>query len=62
MVEAAPLQRVVDLSGAVGGDDDMGGVSGSDRPYFGDRDLEIGEDLKKVGLELSIAAIELVNQ
>ena len=62
MVEAAALQRVVDLAGAVGGDDDDGRRGGADRAELGDRHLVVGEDLEQVGLEGLVGAVEFVDQ
>src|SRR5579859_169127 len=62
VVEAAPLQRVMDLAGAVGGDDDEGRPLGGDRAELGDRDLEIAQQLEQEGLELLVGAVDLVDQ
>jgi hypothetical protein len=62
MIEAAPLQRVVDLAGAVGGDDDDGRLSRADRAKLGNGDLEIGQDLEQEGLEGLVGAVEFVDQ
>ena len=51
VVEAAPLQRVVDLAGAVRGDDDDRRLLGLDGPELRDRDLEVGQDLQQKSLE-----------
>ena len=62
MVEAAPLQRVVDLAGAVGGDDDDRRLLGLDRAELGHGHLEVGEDFQQERLERLVGAVELVDQ
>ena len=47
VVEAAPLQRVVDLAGAVRGDDDDRRLRRLDRADLRDGDLEIREQLQQ---------------
>jgi hypothetical protein len=41
VVEAAPLEGVVDLPGAVAGDDDQRRLFGAHDPDFGNADLEV---------------------
>ena len=62
MVEAAALQRVVDLACAVAGDDHDRRLVGLDRAKLGNGDLEVGQHLQQVGLERLVRAIELVDQ
>jgi hypothetical protein len=62
VIEAAALEGVVDLAGAVGRDDDDGGLVGLDRAEFGNRDLVVGQDLEQEGLEGLVGAVELVDQ
>ena len=61
-VEAAPLQRVVDLARAVRGDDDDRRLGGADGAELGNRDLKVGEQLEQVALELLVGAIDLVDE
>src|SRR5947208_12335464 len=62
MVEAAPLQGVVDLAGAVGGDDHDRRLRRLDGAEFRNGDLEIRQHLKQIGLEWLVRAVELVDQ
>ena len=62
VIEAAPLQRVVDLARAVGGDDDDRRLLRLDRADLRDRDLEIGQHFEQIGLERLVGAVELVDQ
>src|SRR5712692_3164129 len=62
VVEAAALERVVHLTGPVRGDDHEWRILGLDRPNFGDRDLEVGEQLEQKRLELLVGAVDLVDQ
>ena len=62
MVEAAALQRVVQLARAVRGDDDERVAARLDRAQLRDRDLEVGEELEQEGLELVVGAVDLVDQ
>ena len=62
MIEAAPLQRVVDLARAVGGDDDDRRLLGPDRAELRHRHLEVGEDFEQERLEGLVGAVELVDQ
>ena len=59
-VEAAALEGVVDLPGAVGGQDGDRRAFGSDRAELGDRDGEVREDLQQKCLELVVGAVHLV--
>ena len=62
MVEAAPLERVVDLAGAVGGEDHHRDVLGADGADLGDGDLEVGEEFQQERLQLLIGAVDLVDE
>ena len=62
MVEAAPLERIVHLARAVGGDDDDGAFGGGHRAELGHAHLELGEHLQQVGLEGRIGPVDLVDQ
>ena len=62
MVEAAPLERVVDLAGAVRGDDHDRRLRGLDRAELRDGDLEIRQHLEQERLERLVAAVEFVDQ
>jgi len=62
VVEAAPLERVVDLPGAVRGEDDDRRRGWADRADLREGHLEIGEDLQEEGLERLVGAVELVDQ
>jgi hypothetical protein len=52
----------VDLTGPVRGQDHAGRQRGGDRADLGHRDLEIGQDLQQVGLELLVGPVDLVDQ
>ena len=62
VVEAAALESVVQLAGAVRGEDHQRPPLGPDRPDLGDRDLEVREQLQQEGLELVVGAVDLVDQ
>jgi hypothetical protein len=62
VVEAAPLERLVQVARPVGRDDHDRRLLGLDHADLGDRDLELGEELEQEGLELVVGAIELVDQ
>ncbi|VBB41346.1 hypothetical protein TRIP_B10075 [uncultured Desulfatiglans sp.] len=62
VVEAAPLECVVDVAGPVGGDDDHRALAGLDGPHLRDRDLEVGENFQQKGLELFIRPVDLVDE
>ena len=62
VVEAAALERVVQLAGAVRRDDDGRRNLGRDRPQLGNRDGEVGEHLEQERLELVVGAVELVDE
>ena len=62
VVEAAALERVVDLARPVRGEDDPRRRLGLDRADLRDRDLEVGQDLEQVRLELLVGPVDLVDQ
>src|SRR5690606_37027066 len=62
MIEAPPLQRVMDLARAVGGDDHDGWLLGFDGAKFRHRDLEIGQDFEQKCLKCLVGAVKLVDK
>ena len=62
VVEAAPLQRVVQLAGAVGGEHDDRRGRGPHGAELGDRDLVGREHLEQERLELVVGPVDLVDQ
>ena len=62
VVQAAALERVVDLAGPVRGEDHPRRPGGLDRADLRHGDLEVGQDLEQVGLELLVGAVDLVDQ
>ncbi len=62
VVQAAPLERVVHLAGAVRGQDDERRRRRPDRPQFRNGDGEVGEHLEQERLELVVGAVDLVDQ
>ena len=62
VVEAAPLDRVVDLARAVRRDDDDRRLRRADRAELGNRDLEVGQHFEQIRLERLVGAVELVDQ
>ena len=62
MVEGPSLEGVVQLTGAVGREDDGRRPFGRDGADLGDRDLEVGEDLEQEGLELVVGPVDLVDE
>jgi hypothetical protein len=62
VVEAAPLERVVDLTGAVGGQDHDRNVFGPDGSQLGHRHLEVGEELEQEGFQLLVGTVHFVDQ
>ena len=62
VVEAAALQRVVHLAGAVGGQDHDRRGLGVDGAELGDRHLEVAEGFEQEGFEGLVGAVELVDQ
>ncbi len=62
VIEAAPLERVVNFARAVRGDDDdwrLVSLLGAD---FRNGDLEVGQHFEKIGLERLVGTVELVDQ
>ncbi len=62
VVEAPTLERVVDLAGPVRGEDDARRRLGPDRADLGDGDLEVGQDLEEIGLELLVGPVDLIDE
>jgi enoyl-CoA hydratase/carnithine racemase len=62
MIEAAPLERIMHLAGAVRGDDDNGRRWRLDGAQFRDRGLKIGQDFEQEGLEGLVGAVQFVDQ
>jgi hypothetical protein len=60
--QAAALERVVQLAGAVRREDHRRPPLGRDRPDLRDRDLEVGEDLQEERLELVVGPVDLVDE
>ena len=61
-MEAAAAQRLRQFARAVGGQHDHRMLAGAQRAEFGNRDLEIGEQLEQKGLELLVGLVDLVDQ
>src|SRR5437773_7821913 len=62
VVQAAPLQRVVHLAGAVRRDDHERRLLRLDGPDLGNRDLEVRQQLEQERLELLVRPVDLVDQ
>ena len=62
MVEAAPLQRVVHLTGPVRGEHHHGRHVGAHRAELGDGDREVGQHLEQERLELVVGPVDLVDE
>ena len=62
VVEAAALHRVVEVPGAVRGQDDHRRMSRPHRPDLGDRHRGVGEQLEQERLEVVVGAVDLVDQ
>ena len=62
MIEAPALQRIVDLTRAVGGDHDERHLACLDGADLRNRDLEVGEQLEQERLELFVRPVDLVDQ
>ena len=62
MVEAAPLDRIVQVARAVGREHDDRRVRGGDRADLGDRHARLGEQLEQERLEVVVGAVDLVDQ
>ena len=62
MVQAAALDGVVEVAGAVGGEDDDRRVRRGDRAELGDRHARLREQLEQERLEVVVGAVDLVDQ
>src|ERR1700685_4343472 len=62
VVQAAPLERVVQLAGAVGGEYHQRRAGRLDGADLGDADLEVGQHLEQERLEFVVGAVDLVDQ
>ena len=62
LIQAAPLQRIVDFARAVRGQDHERRMRGANGAELRDRDLEFRQQLEQVAFELLIGAIDLVDQ
>ena len=62
MIETSALERVVDLAGAVRGDDHDGRMRRLHRAELRDGDLKVGEHFQEERLERLVGAVELVDQ
>ncbi len=62
MIQAAPLQRVVELPRPVRRDHDRRRRFRHHLPHLGDRHRELREDLEQEGLELVVGAVQLVHE
>src|SRR5215213_9787536 len=62
VVEAAPLERVVQLARPVRGKDHVRPALRGDRAQLGNRDLEVRQHLEQERLELLVGAVDLVDQ
>ena len=62
VVEAAPLERVVDLARAVRGEHDDRRRRRAHGAHLRDRHLEVAQDLQEEGFERLVGAVDLVDQ
>ena len=62
VVQAAALDRVVQVARAVGGEHDDRRVRGADRADLGDRHAGLGQQLEQERLEVVVGAVDLVDQ
>ena len=62
VVQAAALERVVDLARAIPGEDHQRWVRRADRPQLGDADRVVGEDLEQECLELLVGSVDLIDE
>ena len=62
VVQAAALDRVVQVARAVGGEHDDRRVRGPDRAELRDRHRRLGEQLEQERLEVVVGAVDLVDQ
>ena len=61
-VEAAPLERVVQLPGAVGGEHDDRRPPRTERAHLGDAHRQLTEELVQQRLELVVGSVDLVDE
>ena len=62
VVQAAPLESVVYVACAVGGEHHKRGTVSREHAHFGDGDLEVAQDLEQIRFELVIGAVNLVDE
>ncbi len=62
VVEAAPLEGVVDVACAVGGENHQRRRLGRERAELGDGDRVIGQHFQQEGLELVVGPVDLVDE
>ncbi len=62
MVDAPPLQGVVQFAGAVGGQHHRRRRLGADGPELGHGHLEVRQHLEQEGLELVVSPVDLIDQ
>ncbi len=62
VIQASPPQSIVNLTGAVRGDDDDRRSICRDGAKFRDCELEVGQELQEECLERLISAVDLVDQ
>jgi hypothetical protein len=62
VVEAPPLDGVVEVAGPVRGEDDDRWMRGADRPELGDRDAGVREQLQQERLEVVVGPVDLIDQ
>jgi hypothetical protein len=60
--QAAPLERLAELTGVVRREEDQRDLLGLDRAQLRDGDLVVGEDLEQEGLGLDLDAVDLVDE
>ena len=60
--EAAPLERLGELTGVVRGEEHQRDLLGGERAQLGDRHLVVGEDLEQQRLGLDLDAVDLVDE
>ena len=62
MIQTPALQRIVDFTGAVRGDNDDGRMRRLHSAEFGNSDLEVAENFQQISFERLVSAIEFVYQ
>src|SRR5438128_11181186 len=62
VIEAAPFQRVMDLSRAIRGQDHVGRFLGADRSELGYGDLKVGENLEQKRFKLHVRPVNFVDE